>query len=32
MELQRNQPKEFSLSCGGKTKELQRKKETKKIM
>jgi len=25
--LQRNQPKRFSLPCGGKTKELQRRKE-----
>ena len=25
-ELQKNQPKRFSLPCGGKTKELQRRK------
>jgi len=31
-ELQKNQPKKFSLPCGGKTKELQRRKETKKTL
>ena len=31
-ELQRNQPKRFSLPCGVKIKELQRKIETKKIL
>jgi len=31
-ELQRKQPKRFSLPCGGKTKESQIRKETKKII
>jgi len=31
-ELQKNQQKRFSLPCGGKTKELQRRKETKKTL
>ena len=31
-ELQRKQPKRFSFSYGGKTKELQRRKETKKTI
>jgi len=29
-ELQKNQPKRSSFPCGGKTKELQRRKETNK--
>ena len=31
-ELQKNQPKRFNLPCGGKTKELQRRKEIKKTL
>jgi len=31
-EVLKNQPKRFSLPCGNKAKELQRRKETKKTL